>query len=206
MKLAPRTKFLLLMGFFIAPVVAAYISYFGWRPAGHTNYGDLIPPTPLQHTQGATADGQPLDLETLRGQWLMVHVGPAACDATCTQLLYYMRQTRIAQGKEQSRIDRVWVVEDGGVPAAKALEGQDALVVWKPASPDFVRQFALPAQATTTQAATTQPTTTQPTTTHNAHIYLVDPLGNLMLRFPADPDPKKIMKDLKLLLKASQIG
>ena len=187
MNLGQRTKFLLLLGVFALPVAAAYLAYFGWRPDTHGNYGELLPPAPLTATAGRTNAGQAYDLDQLKGRWIMVHVGPAACDARCANLLYLMRQTRIAQGKEQSRIARLWVVDDGGAPTARVLERHEDLVVWRPASPDFSAQFSAAGG-------------------RGAHIYLVDPLGNLMLRFPADPDAKKIMKDLKLLLKASQVG
>jgi cytochrome oxidase Cu insertion factor (SCO1/SenC/PrrC family) len=187
MQLPPRSKFLLLIGVFVVPVVAAYLAFFGWRPSGHGNYGDLITVTPLQHTAGMAVDGTPFDLQTLRGKWLMVHVGPAACDADCAQQLYYMRQTRIAQGKAQSRIERVWVVSDAGAVDPALLREHAGLHAWRPADPAFIEQF--PAVQS-----------------RHAHIYLVDPLGNLMLRFPAHPEPKRLMKDLKLLLKASQIG
>ena len=187
MQLTPRSKFLLLFGVFVVPVLAAYLAYFGWRPAGHTNYGELLKVTPLQQTAGATHDGTPFNLETLRGKWLMVHVGPASCDAACTRQLYLMRQIRIAQGKEQSRIERLWVLTDAGTVAPALLRDHPGLHAWRPAEAAFVEQFP----AAQSRAA---------------HIYLVDPLGNLMLRFPDQPDPKRMMKDLKLLLKASQIG
>jgi cytochrome oxidase Cu insertion factor (SCO1/SenC/PrrC family) len=187
MQLTPRSKFLLLVGVFMVPVVAAYLAYAGWRPAGHTNYGDLLAVTPLQQTQGATQDGVPFDLEKLRGKWVMVHVGPAGCDAACEQQLYLMRQIRITQGKEQSRIERLWVLTDAGTPSATLLQAHSGLYAWRPSAAAFAAQFP---------AANDQ----------TGHIYLIDPLGNLMLRFPAEPDPKRMMKDLKLLLKASQIG
>lgn len=185
--MSSRTKFLLLVGVFVVPVAAAYMAYFGWRPAGHKNYGDLIAVTPLQQTEGRLLNGEAFGLERLQGKWLMVHVGPAACDAGCERQLYLMRQIRIAQGKGQSRIERVWVLTDAGTPAAKRLEDHPGLQVWRPDSAAFARQFPAPLSAAD-------------------HIYVVDPLGNLMLRFPSDPDPKGIMKDMKQLLKASQIG
>jgi cytochrome oxidase Cu insertion factor (SCO1/SenC/PrrC family) len=187
MQLTPRSKFLILAGVFVVPVVAAYLAYFGWRPAGHTNYGDLLKVTPLQQTAGATHDGAPFDLEALRGKWVMVHVGPARCDDPCRQQLYLMRQTRIAQGKEQSRIERLWVLTDSGAIESALLQAHPGLHVWRPADIASAEQF--PAADGRT-----------------GHIYMVDPLGNLMLRFPAQPDAKRMMKDLKLLLKASQIG
>jgi hydrogenase maturation factor len=187
MQFSSRSKFLMLMAVFVVPVVAAYLAYFGWRPAGHTNYGDLLKVTPLQQTAGVTLDGTPFDLQRLQGKWVMVHVGPARCDAACAQQLYLMRQTRIAQGKDQSRIERLWVLTDGGMVDPALLKDHQGLHVWRPADAAFVAQF--PAEDE-----------------RAGHVYMVDPLGNLMLRFPAQPDAKRMMKDLKLLLKASQIG
>lgn len=187
MQLTSRGKLLFLMGVFVVPVLLAYLAYFGLRPSGRSNYGELLPVTPLRHTAGVSADGKPLDLKALRGKWLMVHVGPSRCDAPCRQQLYLMRQTRIAQGKEQARIERVWVVTDAGAVAPALLQDHHGLYAWRPSSPAFAAQF--PAMAAQTE-----------------HIYLVDPLGNLMLRFPVRPASKEIMKDLRLLLKASQIG
>lgn len=187
MQLTPRSKFLLLMGVFALPVVAAYLAYFGWRPAAQTNYGDLLKVTPLQLTAGRALDGAPFNLDALHGKWVMVHVGTARCDAACSWQLYLMRQTRIAQGKEQSRIERLWVLTDAGSPDAALVHDHPGLHVWRPDAAAFVAQFpAIQDRA--------------------EHIYLIDPLGNLMLRFPAQVDAKRMMKDLRLLLKASQIG
>jgi cytochrome oxidase Cu insertion factor (SCO1/SenC/PrrC family) len=187
MQLTSRSKFLLLVAVFMVPVVAAYLAYFGWRPAGHSNYGELLKVAPWQLTAGSTLDGQPYNLDELHGKWVLVHVGAASCGEACKQQLYYMRQVRITQGKDQSRIERLWVVSDGGTPDPALLEAYPGLLVWRPADPAFIVQF--PAAKN-----------------RDNHIYLVDPLGNLMLRFPAQLDPKRMIKDLKLLLKASQIG
>lgn len=187
MQLNPRGKFLLLAGIFVVPVVAAWLAMLGWRPAAHANYGDLLPVTPLRHTAGALSDGTPYDVSRLKGKWVMVYLGGAACDADCRAHLYLMRQTRIAQGKEQSRIERLWVLTDAGVADARLLGEHPGLYAWRPGDADFAGQFP-------------------PATPPGAGLYLVDPLGNLMLRFPARPDARRMMKDLRLLLKASQIG
>jgi len=141
MQLTSRSKFLFLMGVFMVPVVAAYLAYFGWRPAGHANYGALLKVAPLQHTAGKRLDGKSFNLDALHGKWVMVHIGAASCDAACTQQLYLMRQVRITQGKEQSRIERAWIVTDNGIPDAALLQAHP--VCWcggrrmKPLLPNF---------------------------------------------------------------------
>ena len=185
--MSSRTKFLLLLGFFAVPMFAAWIAYFGWHPDKHKNYGSLLPVTPLAHTQGKLLNGAPYKLDALHGKWLMVYVGPAACDAACTQQLYYMRQSRISLGKDQHRVERVWVVSDAATPDPVLLAAHAGLRVWRPDQAAFINQF--------------------PVVRPGAHhLYVVDPIGNLMMRFPENADPKLVIKDMKLLLKASQIG
>lgn len=187
MNLTSRSKFLLVVGVFVVPVIAAYLAFFGWRPAGHTNYGELLKPVPLQHIEGTLQTGAPFKLDAIQGKWVMVHLGSGQCDARCARQLYLMRQVRLTQGKHQSRIERVWLLTDTATPAPALVADHPGLIVWRPDDPAFVDQFP-------------------PGIDRAGHIYLIDPLGNLMLRFPEHPDPKGMMKDLKLLLKASQIG
>jgi len=170
----PRTTLLLIALACAAPVILATLAYyFGWAPGSSSNYGELIPPRPL--------DGAPL--EKLRGKWVLVSFDASACDSYCEKKLYFMRQTRRAQGKEQVRIERLWLLTDAGRPRAELLTAlEDAHVA--PAE-GLAKSF--PGNP-------------------SDHIYLVDPLGNLMLRFPRDPDPKRIIKDLTRLLKYSRIG
>jgi hypothetical protein len=170
----PRVTLLLVALACAAPVVLATLAYYlDWAPGGTGNYGELIPPRPLS--------GAPL--EKLKGKWVLVSFDAAACDAYCEKKLYFMRQTRRAQGKEQLRIERAWLLTDAGQPRAELLQAIEGTHV----APGGALAKAFPGAPAD-------------------HIYLVDPLGNLMLRFPRDPDPKKIIKDLNRLLKYSRIG
>ncbi len=119
-----------------------------------------------------------------RGKWVLVQFDGGACDARCERKLYIMRQIRRAQGKDMQRVERLWLVTDSVQPGA-ALRGAIEGTVIAPAGPgaDF------PAEGSVTD-----------------HIYLVDPLGNLMMRFPRDPDPARMIKDLQRLLKVSSFG
>jgi hypothetical protein len=128
-----------------------------------------------------TLSGPPFD--ALRGKWLLVSFDAAACDAYCERKLYIMRQTRRAQGKDMERIDRLWLLTDAAAPPPAllaAIEGSH-LGRWNAGMKNF------PGNAMD-------------------HIYVVDPLGNLMMRFPRDPDPSRIIKDLQRLLKYSRVG
>lgn len=182
-----KSKFLLLVAFFAAPMIAAWIAYSGVHPVRHKNYGDLLPVAPLPAARGQSIDGAPFDLRQLRGKWVMVLVAPAACDAVCARQLYFMRQTRAAQGKDHDRIARVWLLADAGTPARALLDAHPGLIVWRADDAALFERFVrrhpkeLP-------------------------IFLIDPLGNLMMRFPEPTDPKRMIRDLNLLLKASQIG
>jgi hypothetical protein len=131
--------------------------------------------------QPRTLSGPPLD--ALRGKWVLVSFDDAACDAYCERKLYFMRQLRTAQHKDAGRVERLWLLTDAGKPRAELLAAIEGTRI--AASGDAAKDF--PGSAAD-------------------HIYVVDPLGNLMMRFPRDPDPSKMLKDLKRLLRLSQIG
>jgi hypothetical protein len=114
--------------------------------------------------------------ESMRGKWVLVTFDAAACDAYCEKKLYFMRQVRRAQGKDMDRVERVWAVTDGARPRSEVLAAIEGTRV------ENLKAFD-----------------DRPVD----HIYLVDPLGNLMLRFPRDPDPSRMIKDLQRLLKYS---
>jgi hypothetical protein len=131
--------------------------------------------------QPRTLSGPPLD--ALRGKWVLVSFDAAACDAYCEKKLYFMRQVRTAQHKDAGRVERLWVLTDAGKPRAEvlaAIEGTRLTSLM-----DSMKDF--PGNPVD-------------------HIYLIDPLGNLMMRFPREPDPTKMLKDVKRLLRLSQIG
>jgi hypothetical protein len=173
-----------------APVAASYFTYYVVRPDGRRNFGSLIDPQrPLPDVRTVALNGDAVNLRTLKGQWLLVTVAGGACDAACTNNLYLQRQLRESLGKEKDRLDRVWLVNDT-VPVADALKPavKDATVLQVPA---------------TQLAAWLEP---EPGKALGAHLYLVDPLGNWMMRFPADLDlegAKKAKVDLERLMRAS---
>jgi hypothetical protein len=185
-----RIKMLLVLLVCAAPVVVSYFSYFVLRPQARSNYGTLISPTrSLPALPLRTLDGQAVDAASLRGQWLLLALGPADCVGDCQKRLYMQRQLREMLGRERDRVDKIWLVTDGAeLPAAlrAALQADPGLQVLR------VPRAALAAWL-------------QPQAGHalEDHLYLVDPMGEWMLRVPADPDPARIKRDLDRLLRAS---
>jgi len=185
-----RIKMLLVLAVCAAPVVASYFTYFVIRPEGRTNYSTLILPTrgvpdlPLR-----SLDGAPVPSQSLRGQWLLIAVGPAACGSACEQRLYLQRQLRDMLGRERSRMDKVWLVtDDGAVPAPlRAGLGGPAPVTALRVDREALARWLLPAQGQTLED----------------HLYLVDPMGEWMMRIPPTPEPGRVKRDLERVLRAS---
>jgi cytochrome oxidase Cu insertion factor (SCO1/SenC/PrrC family) len=173
----------------IAPVAASYAAYYWhWlRPAAQVNYGELLGAPGAPEIVGRGADGAPLRLSALRGRWVLLMADAAVCDAHCAEKLYATRQARTMQGAERQRVVRVWLqAADAPAPSAELLAQHPELLVLR----GDPRQWDdLPGAGGATSS-----------------IYLIDPLGNLVLRYPADPDIKRLAKDLERLLRASRIG
>jgi hypothetical protein len=175
-------------------VVASYFTYYVIRPEGRRNFGQLIDPQrALPAMVGTTLDARDVNLRTLKGQWLLISVAPAGCDALCAQHLYLQRQLREGLGKEKDRLDWVWLVNDAA-PVAEAL---------KPA----LKEATVIRMAPTDLAQWLEPETGHALP---EHLYLVDPLGNWMMRFPAHTDPElasnsapQVKRDLERLMRAS---
>ncbi len=186
-----RWKMLLVMLVCAAPVIASYFTYYVIRPEGRHNFGELINPQPtLPDVQLTAVDGSPVNLRSLKGQWLLVVVAGGACNTLCEQQLYLQRQLREVLGKEKDRLDRVWfITDDAPVPEALKPGLQGATVLRLP--PDVLNAFLQPAAG---QALAD-------------HLYVVDPMGNWMMRFPAKLDlasASKAKRDLERVLRASK--
>ncbi len=179
---AGRLKMLAILLVCASPVIASYFTYYVIRPEGRTNYGTLIEPL-----REASALGQG-GIGALRGRWVMLTVAPAACDDACQERLYEMRQVRLTTGKDRDRVERVWLVEDAAAPDPSLLAQHEGLVLLR-ADPESLAKLPVAEGGSPSD-----------------HIYLIDPLGNLMMRFPKDADPSRMKKDLAKLLRASRVG
>jgi len=171
----------------LAPFVASFGAYYLYQPEGRINYGDLLEGKRLPEASLKLTDGQPFSTAQLAGKWLFVTVDDAACNAYCEKKLWQIRQVRKTQGKYPERIERVWLVTGGGKPAHRL--GEEYEGTWMVDAASSALLAALPYAGARTD-----------------HIYLVDPLGNIVLRYPRDADPSRMRKDLERLLKISRIG
>lgn len=175
-----------------APVVASYFTYYVVRPEGRRNFGELVQPQrpmpadlPVQ-----TLDGQQHKLGELRDQWLLVSVSGGACAADCRNNLYLQRQLRETMGREKERLDWVWLVTDDTPPPA-----------------DIAPALAQATVLRVDGAALAQWLAPQAGHALSEHLYVVDPMGQWMMRFPARMDgagASQGRRDLERLLRASQ--
>src|SRR5205085_10872171 len=165
----------------VAPIIASYVAYYFWPRQARVNYGELLPTQPASAVEGTRSDGRAFRLDSLRGRWILLMSSHVQCDAICQRMLYATRQARTIQGTDQDRVVRVWLVTGAGDASAALLAQHPGL--------DVVRITA----ATRANVSDRQ-------------IYLIDPLGNWVLAWPADPDIKALAKDLGRVLRASQIG
>ena len=188
-----------------APLIASYFMYYVVKPKGGvTNYGTLIDPRlhPIPPMASTTLDGKPATLENYKGKWIMLKVGPSECLQECQDQLYAMRQLRTMQGKEMERVERVWMITDNEPLDTVLMRVNDGTRMLR--APAAVIDKWLPLE----QGEGTGNTADKV----SDHVYLIDPLGNLMMRFPKGAvstdttKVRKVHKDLAKLLKASGIG
>ena len=186
-----RLKMLLVLFVCALPVVASYLTFYVIRPDGRTNYSELIAPLrplpanlPLSDLQGA-----PVKAEALTGQWLLLVVSGGACDAVCEKHLWLQRQLRETLGRDKDRVDKVWLIVDDVAPRAQTL---DAIRTNTEITVLRVPRNALSAWLSPAKGHALED-----------HLYIVDPLGNWMMRVPPDPEPAKLKRDAEKLLRAS---
>jgi cytochrome oxidase Cu insertion factor (SCO1/SenC/PrrC family) len=172
---------------FSSPIAASYIMFYFYKPDKSINYGELMQVALLPDPALKTDDNKPAKLSDLRGKWVMLTVDSGACAETCANKLYVMRQVRLVQGKYMDRIERVLLIDD-----AAELNPQS--------KKDYVDTHFLRAQKS--ELLNKLPGKTA----QRDHIFLIDPLGNLVLRYPHNPDPRKMIKDMTRLLTVSKIG
>lgn len=186
-----RRKLLLILAVCATPLLASYFTYYVAKPVERNNYGTILDPRqyPIPEMATTTLDGKPRTLHDLKGKWIMLRTGSGECDEECQRQLYAMRQWRTMQGKNMERMERVWLITDD-----------------KPIDTVIMREYDGTEMLRAPAATVAKWLPAEPDTKAGDHVYMIDPLGNLMMRFPKQPFPGKVYKDIVKLLKASSIG
>jgi hypothetical protein len=196
-----RWKLLAVLAVCAAPMIFAYLTYYVIKPEGRTNFGTLIDPRehPMPVLGATTLDAKPASLEAFKGKWVMLKVGPSACGEDCMEQMFAIRQVRTMQGKDMERIERVWLVTDVQPLETVQIRQLDGVHILRAPLGEVAKWLPL-----------------APGDTLAGSIFLIDPLGNLMMRFPPVPAGAteaekvqhyaKVKKDIGKLLKASAIG
>jgi peroxiredoxin len=169
----------------VAPVVASYLAFYVFPPSGRTNYGTLLTPQPAPPMALKTLNGQPFTLDSLAGKWVLVAAAGGDCREPCASALLQMRQQRLMTGKERERVERLWLITDEAPLSTVLMREYEGT--------HFVRVHVEDVRAFLATEGTNP----------EGHVWLIDPMGNLMLRWPQDPEPQRVKKDLARLLTAS---
>lgn len=195
-----RKQLLLLMAFFASPIIIAIIAFNTVMEDGVAqtkNKGDFVTPArPLVDVKLKDNENSDFMFSDMKKTWIMIYIGNSSCDKVCQVSLYNMRQSRLAQKGEHTRIKRLYISTSGKAnksltnvlkehPGLKFVSGDVAAIK------DVLKQFALK---------------NKPSAGKAQRLYLVDPLGNLMMSYEKEFDPLGIVKDLEILLKVSRIG
>jgi len=184
MTLTPRAKLVLLASFFLLPIVASMLVYKYGHVEPSANYGELLPPKPMPGTVLVRPDGGVFAFPQVSGKWVLLANDAGSCPASCQSKLVTMRQVRLAMGRNAERVERVFLVDDARLAPELVAAWPGLRVASRPAG------MAMP----------------EGPGNDRAHIYLIDPHGDVMMRWPAAPDGRRMIKDLDRLLRASQIG
>lgn len=185
-----RLRMLLVLLVCAAPVIASYFTYYVVRPEGRRNFGDLIEPMrALPDVAVQRLNGDSLRLPDLKGQWLLISVAGGNCQQDCQRQLYLQRQILTGLGKERARTEWVWLISDQAQVPSDILPGlKDATVL----------RIDAAALSQWLQAAADARL--------EDHLYLVDPHGQWMMRFPPKLSTEgalKTKRDMERLLRAS---
>jgi len=176
----------LLAALFLVPLLLAFLMYYGhaWRPAGRTNYGELILPARALPQVSAA-----FSAHTFTHSWSLIYIGAGACEDSCRNALLVMRQTHLALNNDMHRVQRVYLATgrlDEQEFRAREHAGLIVINATADAAAPLRKEFPAENRADT--------------------IFIVDPLGNLMERFDARSNPRGLREDLTKLLKLSHIG
>ncbi len=189
---AGKKSFLWLIAVFVAPIILGTLLFYNLDRLGFekgaVNYGTLIQPAfPAQMHDLMQGDNAAVRKETIAKKWTMLYIEPSNCDQACLDRLQLIKRVRLLMNEQMRRV-RTVLVSNPKVSALVSTKDNPDLVLATVdmTSSDFLKQFP---------------------DLGKTPVYLLDPLGNLMMYYPQEkPDIKKMIKDLLKLLKYSHLG
>ena len=198
--LSSRQGLVLLLLIFLAPTFVAWVMHNsgegGWKPAGTTNHGELVHPArPLDFPAELRAGEESLN-NYLQGRWTLLYIGDADCDDACITSLYNMRQVHTLQNEHMRRVQRLFLLRSATLPETldslltQEYSNMTVIMITTEQEKQFASDFEIKGVSMQSED----------------RVYIIDPLGNLMMYYPPGADPGGIHKDLKKLLKNSKIG
>jgi len=186
-----RRTLLIVAAVFLLPVAAAFALYYGkiWHPARSSSKGELITPArPLEVAGLKRIDGTPAGPEVFADKWTLLYIGDGQCDEPCRTALVFGRQSRLALNNEMTRVQRVFLSTGHCCATDYFTAEQPGLIALDASAPEAARLLA------------------QFPASRSGSLFIVDPLGNLMMQHDASHTTKDLLSDLQKLLKLSHIG
>jgi len=181
---------------FFAPLGLAFYLYYGhgtWRPGGRVNSGELVQPArPLPSLALPLLGSGNTDPNFLKGKWTLLYVRFGSCNEDCRTRLYDTRQVRLALDRDMNRVQRVFIAGSDCCDAQFLHEQHPDLITIRASAAAAPLLALLPGQGSVNAT--------------QASVYLIDPLGNLMMSYAADAKAKGMLEDMKRLLRLSSIG
>jgi hypothetical protein len=185
-KKSSRITFIIIILILCSPVFIATTLYLvGYKP-GNMNYGDLLEVQKLEGDGINQIDSSIFKMEDLHGKWVMLTIDSGECNEACQAKLFYMRQVRTIQHNEKNRIERLLLIDDNKTVSDELLEEYKGTLFVNAKDSEIIKAI-------------------ETEEVHRKHIYLVDFMGNIMMRFPEELEPMKMSEDIKRLLQVSQL-
>ncbi len=180
-----RRTFILLVLLIVSPIIiSSFLHRWNYRPEHTVNYGELLEVKPLQIIATNIEDNTIFRARQLKGVWNLLIIDSGECDGYCQEKLYIIKQVRLAQHVDKSNVQRIWLISNDTKPASEIIDKYKGTKLIHSQEKDILHQFPF-------------------VNSQKDYIYVIDPMGNLMMRYPKNPDPKKMIGDLKRLLKLS---
>lgn len=194
-----RFIFFLLITIFILPLILAWFLYEHPKALEEKklNFGELIsPPFPLSLLTLYNNKGQPINnIELAKGKWTLLLLNPGFCDQACKKKLFFLRQIRLATGKNRNRVQRIVLAYLGGQTNHLAQLIQTHYQGTRLVFTEKNQFLKLIHHHISHRYASREGT-----------VFIIDPYGNVIMSYEGKKNPMNIYKDLSRLLKLSQIG